>query len=117
MEQDETFEVGSKGEIQNVAFGLYAAEELTAADGASIPVDGLLEIVFCGTDGLAAFQSDLPFGKYYVKEVCTDGHYLLSDEKYPLEFAYQGQGLTVVNLHVNEGAQLKMSCSVDGLRA
>ena len=107
LEQDGIFEVGSKGEIQNIAFGLYAAEELTAADGTCIPVDGLLEIVFCNTDGLAAFHSDIPLGKYYVKEVCTDGHYLLSDEKYPLEFAYQGQELTVVNLHVNEGGAIE----------
>lgn len=107
LEQDGIFEVGSKGEIQNIAFGLYAAEELTAADGTCIPVDGLLEVVFCNTDGLAAFHSDIPLGKYYVKEVCTDGHYLLSDEKYPLEFAYQGQGLTVVNLHVNEGGAIE----------
>lgn len=107
MEQDGIFEVGSKGEIQNIAFGLYAAEELTAADGTCIPVDGLLEIVFCNTDGFAVFQSDIPLGKYYVKEVCTDGHYLLSDEKYPLEFAYQGQELAVVNITANEGGAIE----------
>ena len=33
LEQDEAFGIGNKGEIQNVAFGLYAAEDLTASNG------------------------------------------------------------------------------------
>ena len=51
LEQDEIFGIGSAGEIQNVAFGLYAAEDLTAADGSVIPADGLIEIVFCSAEG------------------------------------------------------------------
>ena len=51
LEQDEIFGIGSAGEIQNVAFGLYAAEDLTAADGSVLPADGLIEIVFCNTEG------------------------------------------------------------------
>lgn len=103
LEQDEIFEIGNQGEIQNVAFGLYAAEELKAADESVIPADGLIEIVFCTSEGMAAFKSDLPFGTYYVKEVATDQHYQLSDEKYPVEFTYQGQDAALINIHVNEG--------------
>lgn len=62
MEQDGAFGIGDKGEIQNVAFGLYAAEDLTASNGDVIPADGLIEIVFCNTDSMAFFASDLPFG-------------------------------------------------------
>lgn len=102
LEQDETFGIGNRGEIQNVAFGLYAAEELKAADGTVIPVDGLLEVMYCNTEGKAAFTSDLPFGKYYVKEVVTDQHYLLSDKKYSLEFTYQGQDAALIVIHANE---------------
>ena len=36
-------------------------------------------------------KSDLPFGKYYVKEIATDEHYILSDTKYPVVFEYAGQ--------------------------
>ncbi|MBM6801307.1 prealbumin-like fold domain-containing protein, partial [Mediterraneibacter glycyrrhizinilyticus] len=103
LEQDEIFGIGSAGEIQNVAFGLYAAEDLTAADGSVILADGLIEIVFCSTEGTAAFQTDLPFGKYYVKEVATDQHYLLSEETYPVDFTYQGQDTAVVHISANEG--------------
>ncbi len=107
LEQDGTFGIGNKGEIQNVAFGLYAAEELAASNGDIIPADGLLEVVFCNTDGMAAFKSDLPFGSYYVKEVCTDQHYLLSDEKYPVEFSYQGQDAALVSIHANDGEAIE----------
>lgn len=103
LEQDETFGIGNQGEIQNVAFGLYAAETLTAADGSVIPAEGLLEVVSCKADGTAAFQKDLPFGKYYVKEVATDQHYILSGKKYPVEFTYQGQATEVVHISVDEG--------------
>lgn len=107
LEQDETFGIGNQGEIQNVAFGLYAAEELKAADGSVIPEDGLLEVVFCKSDGTAAFQKDLPFGKYYVKEVATDQHYILSGEKYPVEFTYQGQETGLVKISVKEGQAIE----------
>ena len=103
LEQDEIFGIGNAGEIQNVAFGLYAAEDLTAEDGSVIPADGLIEIVFCSTERNATFQTDLPFGKYYVKEVATDQHYLLSEETYPVDFTYQGQDTAVVHISANEG--------------
>ena len=78
-------------------------DSLTAADGSVIPADGLIEIVFCSTEGTAAFQTDLPFGKYYVEEVATDQHYLLSEETYPVDFTYQGQDTAVVHISANEG--------------
>ena len=45
MEQDEQTGIGMNGEITAVSFGLYAAEDLIAADGSIIPADSLLEIV------------------------------------------------------------------------
>lgn len=103
LETNELFGIGNQGEIQSVAFGLYAAEEIKAADGTVIPKDGLLEIVSCATDGTALFVNDIPFGKYYVKEVATDQYYLLSNKKYPVEFGYQGQDTALVKIHVKEG--------------
>ena len=45
LEVDEDYGVGNNGEIFDVSFGLYAAEELTAADGTTIPADGLIEVI------------------------------------------------------------------------
>lgn len=46
-------------------------------------------------------KSDLPFGKYYVKEIATDEHYILSDTKYPVVFEYAGQDTATVEIKVN----------------
>ena len=43
LEQDEVFSIGMHEEWKSVTFGLFAAEELTASDGTSIPADGLIE--------------------------------------------------------------------------
>lgn len=103
MEVNEVFNVGNHGEVHNVAFGLYADEDIKADDGTMIPKDGLIEILFCDTDGMLTFKTDVPFGKYYVQEVKTDQHYVISKEKYPVTFEYQGQDAVLVNVHVNEG--------------
>lgn len=47
LEQNEKFNIGSNDEILNVSFGLYADEDLKAANGSVIPKDGLLEIITC----------------------------------------------------------------------
>jgi uncharacterized surface anchored protein len=103
LEVDETFGVGNRGEIQNVAFALYAAEELTAGDGSVIPKDGLLEVQFCDENGKLTFNTDLPLGSYYVKEFATDCHYLISDTTYPVTFTYAGQETALVTMTANDG--------------
>ena len=103
MEVDEIFRIGMNDELGSVTFGLYAAEALTAADGAVIPVDGLIEIVSIGTDGKAICQTDLPLGSFYLQERTTNNQYLLSEEKYPVTFSYAGQDTAVVKIAANEG--------------
>lgn len=103
LEQDEKFNIGNNDEIRNVSFGLYADEDLKAANGTVIPKDGLLEIITCDEKGKALFTTDLPIGKYYVKEISTDSHYILSDKKYPVVFEYAGQDTATVHISVNDG--------------
>ena len=107
LEQDERFGIGMGGELSAVTFGLFAAEELTAADGSIIPADGLLEIVSVDENGHAVCKTDLPFGSYYLKELSTDGHYILSDEKYPIVFEYTGQDTALVDIKANGGAPIE----------
>lgn len=106
MERDERFGIGMNGEITAVIFGLYAAENLTAADGTMIPADGLVEIVSVDENGQGSVSTDLPLGSYYLKEQATDNHYVLSDEKYPVVFEYAGQDTAVVNIEANDGAAI-----------
>ena len=106
LEQDEKFNIGNNDEILNVSFGLYADEDLKAANGTVIPKDGLLEIITCDEKGKATFTTDLPIGSYYVKEISTDNHYILSDKKYPVVFEYAGQDVATVHISVNDGEPL-----------
>ena len=107
LEQNTQFEIGMNGEISAVTFGLFAAEDLTAADGSIIPADGLLEILSVDENGHAVCKTDLPFGSYYLKELSTDGHYILSDEKYPIIFDYAGQDTALVDIKANGGALIE----------
>ena len=104
LEQDEKYGIGRNNEITSVKFGLYASEDITAADGKVIPKDGLIETITCGENGKAVFRADLPVGaKVYVKEIATDNHYILSDSTYPVTFDYAGQDTAVVKISVNNG--------------
>ncbi len=103
MASDEKFGIGANNEISAVSFGLYAAADITAADGSVIPANGLIEIAAVNADGMAAFKSNIPLGSYYVQEYATDSHYILSDERYPVEFTYAGQDTPLVNVAVNDG--------------
>lgn len=103
LEQNTQFGIGMNGEISAVNFGLFAAEDLVASDGSVIPVDGLLEILSVDENGHAVCKTDLPFGSFYLKELSTDEHYILSDEKYPIVFEYAGQETALVEIKANDG--------------
>ena len=107
LEQDEKFSIGNNDEILNVSFGLYADEDLKAANGTVIPKNGLLEIITCDEKGKSQFTTDIPIGSYYVKEISTDNHYILSDKKYPVVFEYAGQDTATVHISVNDGEPIE----------
>ena len=107
LEQDEKFNIGNNDEILNVSFGLYADEDLKASNGTVIPNDGLIEIITCDEKGKATFTTDLPIGSYYVKEISTDNHYILSEKKYPVVFEYAGQDTATVHISVNDGEPIE----------
>ena len=104
---DEAYGIGNNGEIFDVTFGLFAAEELTAADGEVIPADGLIEVISLDENGKGLVRSDLPIGSYYVKELSTNAAYVISDEKYPVLFEYAGQDTATVHITANEGEAIE----------
>lgn len=107
IEQNEHFGIGTNGEMKNISFGLFAAEEIVSASGTSVPANGLVEIISLNEDGTAKIKTDLPFGSYYVQELATDSHYKLSNTKYPVTFAYVGQDTAVVKIAANNGKAIE----------
>ena len=98
MERDELFGIGENDAYLSVRFGLFAAEDIIAADGTFIPADGMVAEVSLGEDMTAKFDAQLPFGRYYVQEIATDEHYMLNGEKYLVNFEYMGQEMTTVSI-------------------
>lgn len=107
MEQNSIFDIGTGEELLDVTFGLYAAEDIEAADGSILPADGLIETINAAIDGTAQVQSDLPFGSYYLKELTTNPAYVLDKEVYPVVFAYEGQEIQTVNAVINDGEAIE----------
>lgn len=120
LEQDETYEIGINGEIKSVQFGIYAAEDITAADGSLIPAGALITSSYCDENGEITFSCDLPIGfKWYAKEISTDEHYILSDEKFYFDTAYQGLDIETILIEINNGEPITNTLkrgNVNGLK-
>lgn len=120
MAEDKTFSIGNNGEITSVRFGIYAGEDIKANNGNVIPKDALITFANCDKNGSIVFDCDLPVGfKWYVKEIATDEHYILSDTKYEFDTEYQGQDVKVIDIKVNNGEVIKNNLiygSVKGLK-
>ena len=107
LEQNDTFGIGKNDEIKNISFGLYAKEDIVSSSGTVIPADGLIEIITLDENGTAIANTDLPFGSYYIKEIATDEHYILSATQYPFTFEYAGQDTETVEIKVNDGKPIE----------
>lgn len=120
MDEDKTFNLGKNNEISSVQFGVYANEDIKASNGDIIPKDALITFANCDKNGSIVFDCDLPVGfKWYVKEIATDMHYILSDTKYEFDTEYQGQDVKVIDIKVNNGEVIKNNLiygSVKGLK-
>lgn len=120
MDEDKTFNLGKNNEISFVQFGIYANEDIKASNGDVIPKDALITFANCDKNGSIVFDCDLPIGfKWYVKEIATDKHYILSDTKYEFDTEYQGQDVKVIDIKVNNDKAIENNLiygSVKGLK-
>lgn len=120
MEQNETFGIGMNEEILFVQFGVFANEDIKAADGTVIPADSLITFANCDAEGKITFNCDLPIGfKFYVKEIATDEHYILTDTKYEFETTYSGQDISLYDININNEDSIENNLiygSVKGLK-
>lgn len=120
MAEDKKFSIGNNGEITSVRFGVYAGEDIKANNGDVIPKDALITFANCDKNGSIVFDCDLPVGfKWYVKEIATDAHYILSDTKYEFDTEYQGQDVKVIDIKINNDKAIENNLiygSVKGLK-
>ena len=116
MENDELFGIYGEDCYTSVSFGLFAAEDITAADGTVIPADGLISEVSLNENMTAVIAEKIPFGKYYVQEIATDEHYVLNGEKYLVTFKYMGQEVTTVSIDCGQFVNELKRGKVEGIK-
>ena len=116
MENDELFGIGNNNEYLSVRFGLFAAEDIQAAEGTVIPADGLISEISLDENMTAVIAEKIPFGKYYVQEIATDEHYVLNGEKYLVTFEYMGQEVTTVSIDCGQFVNELKRGKVEGIK-
>ncbi len=78
--------------IPGAVFGLYNKEAIKNFKGEMIvETDTLLELSETDENGVAVFESDLPLGKYYVKETIAPKGYVLSDKIIEIDASYDSE--------------------------
>ena len=99
------FEVNDKDKklpVEGAVFGLYTAEKIYGYDvkadksvrenvTALISADTLIETAASDKKGRVIFNSDLPCGKYYVREIKAAEGYLESSEIFEIDASYTGE--------------------------
>ena len=86
------------GSLKDVTFEVYALEDIKAADGESedyYKKDTLVATITTDETGVAKL-TDLPLGKYYVKEKETASGYVLDGEIREVDLTYRNQNTAVV---------------------
>ena len=116
MEDNEKFNIYGEDCYTSVRFGLFADEEIIAADGTSIPENGLIAEVKLDEDMKSVIAEKVPFGRYYVQEIATDEHYVLNGEKYLVNFEYMGQKMTTVYVDCGQFKNLLKRGTVKGIK-
>ena len=88
---------------REVRFGLYAGEDMVSTSGDILKKDSLIAITEVDENGNGQFDVDIPFGKYYVKEIQTNAYYVSSESRYDLDITPADPDVEVVRVVVNRG--------------
>ena len=105
LEEQEVFK--NPDAYKDIVFGIFAREDIYNYMGeVAIPYDTLVYTSGIDKDGnlTLADTFDLPNGVYYVKELATNGQYVLNDNEYDFEIAYHGEDVSNYVVQIgNEG--------------
>lgn len=123
LEADKNDLVDVNAEIKkSVAFGIFADEKITGADGSFIPENGLIEKLYCDENGDIIFSADLPNGKFYVQEMETSRYYILDDTKHCFEVDNSkeltieiGKDKPIINKLITKPVEIKKVAKDTGL--
>lgn len=110
----ETVTVSDTGEVTRklnmvsgvgFTFGLFAAEDFTAKNGDLIEKDSLVSVMTTNELGVIHYTEQLPYGKYYVKELDTpkDHPYIMDTKTYEVDLSVEHSHDNNIVADVNNG--------------
>ena len=103
LEEQEVFQ--NPDAYKDIVFGIYAREDIYNYKGdVAIPFDTLVYTSGINEDGhlTLADTFDLPNGVYYLKELSTNGQYVLNDNEYDFEISYHGQDVSKYTIKIGD---------------
>ena len=107
LEEQEIFKYPDA--YKDVVFGIFAREDIYNYKGdVAIPYDTLVYTSGIDKNGnlTLADTFDLPNGVYYIKELRTNGQYILNDNEYDFEIAYHGNDVSNYVVQIGEDGQI-----------
>lgn len=94
---------------KDIVFGIFAREDIYNYKGdVAIPYDTLVYTSGIDKDGhlTLADTFDLPNGVFYIKELSTNGQYVLNDNEYDFEIAYHGEDVSNYVVQIGEDGKV-----------
>lgn len=107
LEEQETFK--NPDAYKDIVFGIFAREDIYNYKGdVAIPYDTLVYTSGITKDGhlTLADTFDLPNGVYYIRELSTNGQYVLNDNEYDFEIAYHGEDVSNYVVQIGEDGKI-----------
>ena len=101
LEEQEIFK--NTDAYKDIIFGIHAREDINYYTGElAIPAGSLIAISEIDDCGKLVNNFDLPFGKYYIKELATNSQYVLNDTEYDFEVSYKGENISHYTIKIDE---------------
>lgn len=104
---------------KDVIFGIYAREDIYNYKGdVAIPYDTLVYTSGIDKDGhlTLADTFDLPNGVYFLKELSTNGQYVLNDKEYDFEISYHGPDVSNYVVHIGKDGTVENKLARGSIR-
>ncbi len=101
LEEQEIFK--NTDAYKDISFGIYAREDINYYTGElAIPAGSLIAISEIDDSGKLVNNFDLPFGKYFIKELATNSQYILDETEYEFEVSYKGENISHYTIKIDE---------------
>ncbi|WP_416327959.1 SpaA isopeptide-forming pilin-related protein [[Clostridium] innocuum] len=117
LEEQEIFK--NPDAYKDVIFGIYAREDIYNYKGnVAIPYDTLVYTSGIDKDGhlTLADTFDLPNGVYFLKELSTNGQYVLNDKEYDFEISYHGPDVSNYVVHIGKDGTVENKLARGSIR-